>query len=261
MAILLCSSEGSPSIGARSGARPRFAWDVYSALPVYVSPRWEHPEAPTPLALRPDSMADNEEAQWIERAQKGDRAAFGRLVRLHHRRIYACAAQMLGDRGEAEDAVQETFLRAYRAIDRFDGRAELSTWLYRICINVSLNALRRRKRTDAADVNDPRIPEPAADPSQGNSDPRHALEGAELYRRLATALDELSPSLRSTVVLVLLEGMPQKDAAEVLGCSEGTVAWRVHEARRRLREKLGDLLDEATQKSSAGAVAAPRRAP
>jgi predicted DNA-binding protein (UPF0251 family) len=65
------------------------------------------------------------------------------------------------------------------------------------------------------------------------------------------------------VVLVLLEGMPQKDAAEVLGCSEGTVAWRVHEARRRLREKLGDLLDEATGKSSAGAVAAPsaRRAP
>jgi RNA polymerase sigma-70 factor (ECF subfamily) len=190
-------------------------------------------------------MADTEEAEWIQRAQKGDRAAFGRLMRLHHRRIFACAAHMLGDRAEAEDAVQETFLRAYRAIDRFDGRAELSTWLYRICINVSLNTLRRRKRTDAADVHDPRVPEPAADPTQGGTDPRHAVEGAQLYGRLAKALDELSPSLRSTVVLVLLEGMPQKEAADVLGCSEGTIAWRIHESRRRLREKLGDLLEDA----------------
>jgi RNA polymerase sigma-70 factor (ECF subfamily) len=206
-------------------------------------------------------MADNEQSQWIERAQQGDRAAFGRLVRLHHRRVYACAAQMLGDRGEAEDAVQETFLRAYRAIDRFDGRAELSTWLYRICINDSLIALRRRNRTDAADVHDPRIPEPAADPTQGSSDPRHAFEGAELYRRLSAALDALSPSLRSTVVLVLLEGMPQKEAADALGCSEGTIAWRVHEARRRLREQLGDLLEEATQRGTTASTSASRRAP
>ena len=264
MDVQLYSFAQSPSIGARSGAWPPFGWDVATVDPVYVLPRCSLRDVLVPAA-RPDSMADQDEADWIQRAQKGDRAAFSRLVRLHHRRIYACAAQMLGDRAEAEDAVQETFLRAYRAIERFDGRAELSTWLYRICINVSLNALRRRKRTDAADVNDPRVPEPAADPSQGSSDPRTALEGAELYRRLSAALDELSPSLRSTVVLVLLEGMPQKDAAEVLGCSEGTIAWRVHESRRRLREKLGDLLDEATGKSSAGAVSAPtagsRRAP
>lgn len=263
MEVQLCSFVQSPSIGARFGVSPRFGWDEPALDPVFVLPRRSVWDVVVP-AGGPDSMAEQDEADWIQRAQKGDRAAFSRLVRLHHRRIYACAAQMLGDRAEAEDAVQETFLRAYRAIERFDGRAELSTWLYRICINVSLNALRRRKRTDAADVNDPRVPEPAADPAQGNSDPRSALEGAELYRRLAAALDELSPSLRSTVVLVLLEGMPQKDAAEVLGCSEGTIAWRVHESRRRLREKLGDLLDEATGgKSSAGAVPAPstRRAP
>jgi RNA polymerase sigma-70 factor (ECF subfamily) len=221
-------------------------------------PPWELTRASDEaLGAALPTMADPEEAEWIQRAQKGDRAAFGRLMRLHHRRIYACAAHMLGERAEAEDAVQETFLRAYRAIDRFDGRAELSTWLYRICINVSLNTLRRRKRTDAADVNDPRVPEPAADPAQGGTDPRHAVEGAQLYGRLAKALDELSPSLRSTVVLVLLEGMPQKEAAEVLGCSEGTIAWRIHESRRRLREKLVDLLDDApAEPSSAG-----RRAP
>lgn len=207
-------------------------------------------------------MAQDDEAEWIRRAQRGDRAAFGKLVRLHQRRVYACAAQMMGNRSEAEDAVQETFLRAFRAIARFDGRAELSTWLYRICVNVSLNALRRRKRGDTADLQDPRIPEPSADPTQGGTDPRQAFEGAELYRRLAEALDELSPSLRSTVVLVLLEGVPQKQAAEVLGCSEGTIAWRVHEARRRLREHLHDVLDEALKAAPSTSIPpTARRAP
>lgn len=205
-------------------------------------------------------MSDPQEPQLLERARRGDKAAFGGLIRLHQRRVYACAVHMLGDRGEAEDAVQETFLRAWRAIDRFDGRAELSTWLYRICINVSLNTLRRRKRVDAADIADPRVPEPAADPTQGQTDPRHAAQAIQLYGRLATALDALSPSLRATVVLVLLEGMPQKEASEVLGCSEGTIAWRVHEARRRLRAALGDHLEEdasASASASAGAGAAP----
>ena len=193
-------------------------------------------------------MPDAKEADLIERAKTGDRAAFGQLIRQHQRRVYACAIHMLAERGEAEDAVQETFLRAFRAIDRFDGRAELSTWLYRICINVSLNALRRRRRVDAQDIQDPRIPEPAADPSQGQTDPRHVASARELYGRLGKALDELSPSLRATVIMVLIDGVPQKEAAEALGCSEGTIAWRVHESRRRLREKLGDYLDVVEKK-------------
>lgn len=189
-------------------------------------------------------MPDAKEADLIGRAKAGDGAAFGQLIRVHQRRVYACAIHMLADRGEAEDAVQETFLRAYRAIDRFDGRAELSTWLYRICINVSLNTLRRRRRVDAADIQDPRLPEPAADPNQGGTDPRNVAAARELYGRLGKALDELSPSLRATVIMVLIDGVPQKEAAEALGCSEGTIAWRVHESRRRLRDKLGEFLED-----------------
>ncbi len=204
-----------------------------------------------------EGRADPKQPDLVERARGGDQAAFGQLVRLNQRRIYACAIHMLGDRGEAEDAVQETFVRAWKAIDRFDGRAELSTWLYRICINVSLNTLRRRKRVDAADISDPRVPEPAADPMQGQTDPRHAAEALQLYGRLAKALDALSPSLRATVVLVLLEGMPQKEASEVLGCSEGTIAWRVHEARRRLRTMLGDHLADPDEGDAAAASPAP----
>lgn len=189
-------------------------------------------------------MTEPSEAELLSAAQKGDRRAFSRLVRLHQRRVYACAVQMLGDGGDADDAVQETFLRAWRAIDRFDGRSQLSTWLYRVCVNVCLNHLRRRKRNDASDITDPRVPEPSADPTQGQTDPRHALEARQLSGRLATALEGLSESLRTTVILVLVHGMPQKEAAEVCGCSEGTIAWRIHEARRRLRLALADTADE-----------------
>lgn len=183
-------------------------------------------------------MPDPAEAELLAQARTGDAVAFGKLVRLHQRRVYACCLHMLGDVGEAEDAVQETFLRAHRAIARFDGRSELSTWLYRIAMNVSLNTLRRRRRTQAQDLADPRVPEPVADPTQGGVDPHVNSEATETYKRLARALDGLSPSLRATVVMVLIEGVSQKDAAQALGCPEGTIAWRIHEARARLRVAL-----------------------
>lgn len=183
-------------------------------------------------------MTEPSEADLLEAAQNGDRRAFSRLVRMHQRRVYACAVQMLGDGGDADDAVQETFMRAWRAIARFDGRSQLSTWLYRVCVNVCLNHIRKRKRHDASDIGDPKVPEPKADPTQGSTDPGHVLEARQLQGRIAEALDGLSESLRTTVILVLVQGMPQKEAAELLGCSEGTIAWRVHEARRRLRLAL-----------------------
>ncbi len=193
--------------------------------------------------VRTRSMSDATEADLLEAAQAGDRRAFSRLVRLHQRRVYACAVSMLGDGGDADDAVQETFMRAWRAIARFDGRSQLSTWLYRVCVNVCLNHIRKRKRHDAADIQDPRVPEPKADPTQGSTDPRHALEARQLQGRIAEAVDGLSESLRITVIMVLVDGMPQKEVAEILGCSEGTIAWRIHEARRRLRLALAEVQD------------------
>ena len=190
------------------------------------------------------SMTEPSEAELLEAAQQGDAAAFSRLVQMHQRRVYACAIQMLGDGGDADDAVQETFMRAWRAISRFDGRSQLSTWLYRVCANVCLNHIRKRKRHDAADIGDPRVPEPKADPTQGNSDPARVLEVRQLQGRIAAALDGLSESLRTTVIMVLVQGMPQKEAADVLGCSEGTIAWRIHEARRRLRAALAEGQNE-----------------
>lgn len=176
-----------------------------------------------------------EQLQWIERARGGDRHAFGLLVRQHQRRVHRLALHLTGSAGDADDVTQETFLRAYRAIDRFDGRADLYTWLYRICVNVSLN-LRRASKRVASDIDDPRVPEPVAD----GENPGLSAEQAQSYRALARALDGLSESLRTTIVLACVEQLPYKDIAQVLGCSEGTVAWRVHEARKRLRDALPD---------------------
>ena len=197
-------------------------------------------------------MAEPDEADLLLKAQNGDRTAFGQLVVAHQRRVFACAVQMLGDFSEAEDAVQEAFLRAWRALARFDGRSELSTWLYRICVNVCLNTLRRRRRTKTSNLADPRVPEIRSDPSQ---DPEAAAQRKRYYQRLVVALDTLSPSLRTTVVLVLMQGMPHKQAAEVLGCPEGTVAWRIHEARRRLRDHMAEDVSKGTTALQGGRVA------
>ena len=182
-----------------------------------------------------------DEAELLTKAQEGDRRAFGHLVKMHQGRVSACATKMLVSPSEAEDAAQETFIRAWKALARFDGRSKLSTWLYRICVNVCLNRIRSLKGKRHADLDDPSSPDVAVDPQKSGNDPGHALELSELQARLQASLERLSPSLRSAVILVLIEGMPHKEAGDVLGVPEGTVAWRIHEARRRLRDELKDL--------------------
>jgi RNA polymerase sigma-70 factor (ECF subfamily) len=194
-------------------------------------------------------MADSGEKELVDKARSGDRKAFGALVRSHHRRVWSLAAHMLGNRAEADDVVQEAFLRALRAMDRFDGRSEFGTWIYRIVVNLSLNAIRGRKRTSAVAPDDPRLTRVAS------ADPARGAEHRGAYERLAAAVDALSPTLRTTLVLVTLQGVGHREAGEILGCSEGTIAWRVHEARRRLREALGD---EAPAKADAPRAAAPK---
>jgi len=174
----------------------------------------------------------------VEKAQKGDRAAFGELVRKHQRKVYATALQMTGNHGEADDLAQETFLRAFQAIDRFDGRSEFSTWVYRIVVNLTINHLKRRGKVASVDDGDPRVAGALA-AGAARSDPAGEVDLRRFYGRLAAALDALPESLRATVVLVSLQGLPHRTVAEILGCSEGTVSWRVHQARKLLKESLG----------------------
>lgn len=173
------------------------------------------------------------DAALVARAKEGDTRAFDTIVRTYRPRIFALALHLTGRSSDADDVTQEVFLRVYRKLGQFEGRSELYTWLYRIALHRAINLRRQRGRHEGSDVDDPRVL--AAVAVDAGGDPVRALELKESYGRLVLAFDQLSPVLRSTVALVSLQGMPHKEAAAVLGTTEGTVAWRIHEARRRLR--------------------------
>jgi RNA polymerase sigma-70 factor, ECF subfamily len=173
----------------------------------------------------------------VERAKQGDAEAFGLLVRRHQPRIHRLAVHMLRDRAEAEDVAQETFIRAYQALGRFDGRSEPYTWFYRITINLSLNRIRSRKTARTThDTDDPRLDALLVDKGPETSDPAQRAQRRQLYDSLAKGIDQLSETLRATLILVCIDGRSHEDVAEILGAPEGTIAWRIHEARRKLKE-------------------------
>ena len=178
----------------------------------------------------------------LVRARRGDRDAFGRLVRRHQRRVYAAALHILGNHSDADDVTQEAFVRAYRGLGSFDGRADFFTWQYRIAVNTALNALRSGKRgavlhqrsgAEAAHVGG--RPEALG---HGAPSPAQRAEHTGEVARVLAAVAELSPALRVTLVLATIEELPHKQIAEILQIPEGTVAWRVNEARRLLKLRL-----------------------
>ncbi len=177
-------------------------------------------------------------ALLVTRAKAGDGRAFDELVRRYRSRIYALALHLSGSNSEADDITQDTFLKAFRALDNFEGRSEFFTWVYRMAVNRSLNARRDRQRRgeQPIDNDDPRLEIAVAIDAGG--DPGRAAELRQTYARLLRSLDALPPEMCTTVVLVSLQGLSHGEAAVVQRCSEGTIAWRMHEARRRLHEAM-----------------------
>ena len=163
-------------------------------------------------------------------------AEFAAIVREYRPRLFALALQLTGSAADAEDVTQDALLRAYQHLAGFEGRSALRTWLYRIAVNraFSQRARRMRARTIQLDDDDRLVAALAVDAH----DPQQACELRERYALLLDALDQLSPLLRTTVVLVTLHGLRHEEAATVLGCSPGTVGFRIHDARKQLRERL-----------------------
>jgi len=184
-------------------------------------------------------MPEQSDRELVDAARTGDAEAFGVLVRRYQKRIYRLAAHLLRDAAEAEDVTQDTFVRAYGALDRFDGRSAPFTWFYRIAVNLSLNAIRSRKnKRTSTTPDDPRIEGTLVERNADRSDPGVLTQDRELAKMVSEGIDELSETLRTTLVLVSIDGLSHAEAANVLGCPEGTVAWRVHEARKKLRAYL-----------------------
>ena len=185
------------------------------------------------------TMSKPTDRELVDRARDGDKGSFGELVRRHQLRIHRLAVHMLRDRAEAEDVTQETFIRAFQALARFDGRSEAYTWFYRITINLSLNRIRSRKTSRAThDSDDPRLDAVLTDKRPETSDPAGSAQRRELYLVLCQGIDQLSETLRTTLILVCIDGRSHEDVSSILGAPEGTIAWRIHEARRKLKEFL-----------------------
>lgn len=180
-------------------------------------------------------------ALLVARAKAGEPQAFDALVRRYRKRIFALALHLSGSESDADDIVQDVFVRAYRALHQFEGRSEFFTWVYRLTLNRAFDARRARvrRREDEIDEHDPRIERSIAVDAPG--DPARAAELRQIYVRVLRELDALPPAICATVVLVALQGLSNLEAAVVQGCSPGTIAWRMHEGRKRLLEATADV--------------------
>lgn len=197
-------------------------------------------------------MADG--ATDLDLARSGDRAAFGRLVMQYQRRIYATALHLLGNHADADDVTQETFVRAYRALESFDGRSELFTWLYRIAVNTSLNFMRSGRRANRLGLHGGAEVDHLGGRPEAlgvvERDPEQRHEVSQEVARVLEAVAALSPPLRVTLILSVVEELSHREVAELLDVPEGTVGWRISEARRLLRLRLAA---EAASRDGAGA--------
>lgn len=197
----------------------------------------------------PLSAPPADDAALARAIAAGDVVAFEQLMRRHNRTLYRTARAILKDDGEAEDALQEAYLLAYRSIDRFRGDARLSTWLIRIVANEALARLRKQARRAAIlplHHDDEAAREDAAATEAPEMDrPDHATHRAEMRHLLETRIDALPDAYRAVFVLRAVEELSVEDTAASLGIPEATVRSRFFRARGLLREALARDVDRA----------------
>lgn len=195
----------------------------------------QNPYPPVLSALQQSNPAiriSDEERELVSLARNGDERGFAGLVRLHQRRAYIVARSIVMTHEDAEDAVQEGFLRAHQALDRFDPAQAFGAWLNRIVANAALDLARRRKVRNAEEISES-IPATFRDPA----------ESGELRERLKAALAQLPDRARAVIVMHDIEGFTHAEIGEMLSIPGGTARSDLHHARQKLRVLLGNLRD------------------
>jgi RNA polymerase sigma-70 factor (ECF subfamily) len=191
----------------------------------------------------------------VEALKAGDREAFAAMVDEYSPKLYKLALRMLGDQLEAEDVLQEAFLKAYNGIRNFRGGSKLGTWLYRITANEALMRL-RKKELITLPVDEPYMLEDGAEVPRELKDwcclPEDELMNSEAQALLDDAINTLSPTLRAGFVLRDLHGLTTREAAEVLEVSEAAIKTRLLRARLQLREILSGYFSERVEGTSDG---------
>lgn len=185
----------------------------------------------------------DDDLRLVALAQKGDLGSYDVLVTRHRARIFAMIRNMIHQEADAWDLSQEVFIKAWKALPRFEARARFSTWLYRIAHNTVYDWVRKRKIESAGELNDEIFERERIDSSSfttpaGGESPDKTMAHGELRAKIEEALGKLSPEHREVVVLKDVQGLSYKEIADVMECSLGTVMSRLFYARQKLQTML-----------------------
>jgi RNA polymerase sigma-70 factor (ECF subfamily) len=191
----------------------------------------------------------DQERAWIELALQGDRAAFGQLVRAYERPVYNLTYRMLGNPAEAEDAAQETFLRAYSKLATYQPGRKFVNWLLSIASHHCIDRLRRKSRTPQLSLEEPLPPEWLASDAPR---PDEVVSKNQERERVREVLDTLPEDYRATVVLRYWYGLSYREIAETTGSTESAIKSRLHRARRMMAEQLQPALVDTEERLALG---------
>ena len=188
----------------------------------------------------------------VQACRSGQTEAFGVLVRRYQDRLYPTILRLLGSPEDAQDVLQDSFVRAFEKLDQFHGESSFYTWIYRIAVNLALSEYRRHRHRGRDRWADPVSLSLAAEPVDVSpeTDPAIALERVERELIVQTALNELGPEHRAVVVLKDFDGRRYEEIASLLEIPIGTVRSRLHRARSELRERLRSLVDADVAEAS-----------
>lgn len=208
-------------------------------VPKKISPR-EPAEVVVPSPAPPTG-----EQELVQRARRGDLAAYDELVRRYQERIYATVYHMTSNHEDANDLAQEAFIKAYQALKTFKGGSSFYTWVYRIAVNKTINFLKQRKNRSQMSLNDVDF-NAEHDPDLvaliSDRTPRREVGLTELQEKLNEAMQKLSEPHRLAVTLHDVQGMSHEEIAKVMDCNIGTVRSRLFYARQQLQAYLSDYL-------------------
>jgi len=198
-----------------------------------------------------NDLQDPNELRLIERLQGRDERAFLELLQLYQARVYKMLFRMLGRSDEAEDMAQEVFVQVFKAVGTFRGDSKLSTWIYRIAVNLCKNRMKylSRRRTEAQDPfenGEDRLDHGSARgvTSSDVARPDHMVEGYQMERLVARALLDLEPDFREILVLRDVEDLSYEEMSAITGLPDGTVKSRLHRARAMLKSSVERKLGE-----------------
>ena len=192
--------------------------------------------------------ADVPELELVRQAQAGDTEAFDQLVSRFRTRVFGMIYNMVHNEQDAWDLAQDSFLKAWKSIARFRGQSSFYTWMYRIVMNVTIDALRKKQvKGSGAEFNDEvqlKEIEPASRTvPHGDALPHERMEHKEIRGRIDAAIAQLSPEHRAVILMKEIEDMQYHEIAESLGCSIGTVMSRLFYARKKLQNLLRDVYE------------------